>query len=766
MKQSFPKAGIIPYLNRFRLGWSIRDVVPLASEANGQASVGLGNWLQPGWYMLAIQVEISHVRQDGAVVLTSSEGDVATLGISFYAGRLIKRLVRVETLSVLRVDLGMSVAADVILQFSLKRVTKGFAKSRMLTKLHALHPIYKARRSQSKRERLPDSGSAVPINILWQDYCKVFDNASGIGTYSQWLEEFDQLRAEDINTLQTRIRSCRNTPLVSVVMPVYNPNLAWLAEAIESVRHQLYPQWQLCIADDASTDPDVAPMLRAYAEQDSRIVVHVRSQNGHISACSNDALAMATGEWVALLDHDDLLSHDALLRMVAAIDRHPETRVLYSDEDKIDEQGRRSDPYFKCDWNRDLFYSQNMISHLGVYHTMLVREVGGFRKGYEGSQDYDLALRCVERLKDEQIHHVPRVLYHWRIHAESTANGPGAKPYAALAGERALNDHFARMGVAAKATAFEAGYRVRYTVPELPLVTIIIPTHNAVGLLRTCVTSVIERTTYPHYEILIIDNRSDDPATLAYLRDIARLDNVRVERDAQPFNYSAINNAAVRSANGTVVALLNNDVEVISHDWLDEMVSHAMRPGVGAVGAKLLYSDGSVQHAGVILGVHGIAGHAHRFVQRASAGYCGRAALVQSFSAVTAACLVVRKDLYEKVGGLNEKELAIACNDIDFCLRLGQAGYRTVWTPHAELYHHESATRGFDDTPAKMARSAGENAYMREHWGQLLAADPCYSPNLSLDDEDFALAWPPRWAGGEQEKTGMTGPLRLVSRAS
>ena len=491
-------------------------------------------------------------------------------------------------------------------------------------------------------------------------------------------------------------------------------------------------------------------LLRTYAAMDSRIVVHVRPRNGHISASSNSALSLATGEWIALLDHDDLLSADALLRIVMAIDLHPEVRLLYSDEDKIDETGNRSDPYFKCDWNPDLFYSQNMISHLGVYHAALVREVGGFRESYEGSQDYDLALRCVERIAPHQIHHIPRVLYHWRIHPQSTANGPAAKPYAALAGERALNDHFRRTGVAAEAIATLAGYRVRYHTPELPLVTLIIPTHNAVGLLRQCIESIVARTAYPRYEMLIVDNRSDDPAALAYLRELAQRPNVRVERDARPFNYSAINNAAVRLANGSVVALVNNDVEVINGDWLDEMVSHAMRPGVGAVGAKLLYSDDTVQHGGIILGVHGIAGHAHRFLERSSAGYCGRAALAQSFSAVTAACLVVRKALYEQIGGLNEEVLGVACNDVDFCLRLGQAGYRTIWTPYAELYHHESATRGFDTTPEQLARSAKENAYMREHWQALLAADPFYSPNLSLDAEDFSLAWPPRSTGAAQ----------------
>jgi glycosyltransferase involved in cell wall biosynthesis len=750
-------------LNAWRLRWNTGHLIGTVLGAD-QARRSLICRLLPGWYMVEVQVAMSRVQQAGTVTITYGNGCERHYGLQLHAGRVSKRLIHIEQLSHLHIATGSADDSQDLLHFRLVRVSRAFAASRMRTKLNLMHPRYRTSVALHRRGKIDKRADTAAIPVLWQDYCNVFDGTADIAPYRLWVQQFDVLTEQQVCTLAEKIATFEKLPVVSVVMPVFNPNLTWLAQAIESVRSQIYPHWQLCIADDASTDPRVAEMLRAYAEKDSRIVVHVRAQNGHISACSNDALALATGEWIALLDHDDLLSVDALLRMVEAINRHPEVRLLYSDEDKIDEYGQRSDPYFKCDWNRDLFYSQNMISHLGVYHTDLVREVGGFREGYEGAQDYDLALRCVARLAATQIHHIPRVLYHWRIHVQSTANGLDAKPYAALAGERALNDHFARTGVAATATAFAAGYRVRYGLSELPLVTIIIPTHNAVGLLRTCVNSIIERTTYPRYEVLIIDNRSDDPAALAYLRDIAKLDKVRVERDIRPFNYSAITNSAVRSANGEVVALLNNDVEVISHDWLDEMVSHAMRPDVGAVGAKLLYADDTVQHAGVILGVHGIAGHAHRFAPRTSTGYCGRAALVQSFSAVTAACLVVRKDLYDEVGGMNEKELAVACNDVDFCLRLGQMGYRTVWTPHAELYHHESATRGFDDTPEKLARSDSENAYMREHWGQLLAADPFYSPNLSLDDEDFTLAWPPRWTSSEQEQTGTLRQFQSVSQ--
>jgi len=737
-------------LSRGWLQWDKKSLSSVPDGANG-ACLRVNRRLSRGWYMIEAQIETGNVRQKGALVLADPEGNSVRHSMDFSAGRISKRLLRIDSASSLQIEAGATAESIEVVHFRLVRVTGSFAASRMLTKLYAMHPLYKAKRAQQKRMRQPEQDSGTSLEVLWQDYCNLFDDAPDIAPYNLWIEQFDTLSEQASAALARQIGMLGTKPLVSVLMPVFNPNLTWLAEAIDSVRNQIYSHWQLCIADDASTAHGVAALLRTYAAMDSRIVVLRRRENGHISACSNSALALATGSWIALLDHDDLLSADALARMVLAIDAHPEVRLLYSDEDKIDEAGRRSDPYFKCDWNADLFYSQNMISHLGVYDAALVREVGGFREGYEGSQDYDLALRCVERLEPRQIHHIPRVLYHWRIHEQSTANGLAAKPYAVVAGERALNDHFRRTGVAAKATAVEAGYRVRYQITNFPLVSLIIPTHNAVALLRQCVESVVALTSYPRYEILIVDNRSDDPEALAYLRELGKRPNVRVLRDDRPFNYSAMNNAAVRSANGTVIALLNNDVEVLNGDWLSEMVSHAMRSGVGAVGAKLLYSDQTIQHAGIVLGVHGIAGHAHRFVARSSAGYCGRAALVQSFSAVTGACLVVRKELYERVGGLDEQVLAVACNDVDFCLRLTKAGYRTVWTPYAELYHYESATRGLDTTPEQLARSARENAYMRQQWDGLLTADPFYNPNLSLDSEDFSLAWPPRTSDAAQE---------------
>lgn len=565
--------------------------------------------------------------------------------------------------------------------------------------------------------------------------------------YSQWIEQYDRLDGATAEQLRAEISALAAPPRISVIMPTYNADPIWLAGAIESVRNQLYPHWELCIADDASTTDAIRPLLERYAREDARIRVVFRSENGHISAASNSALALATGDWIALLDHDDLLAPTALYFVARSIIDHPNARLLYSDEDKIDSEGLRHDPYFKCDMNIDLFYSHNMICHLGVYQKRLLDEIGGFRAGFEGAQDYDLALRCLEIIKAESIVHIPRVLYHWRVHPASTAATGDAKPYAVLAGERALNEHFERMGINGKVETVGNGYRARYCLPEpRPLVSLIIPTRNGIRLLKQCIDGILQKTAYGPYEIIVVDNGSDEEATLEYLDSLRTEKNVRVIRDERPFNYSALNNMAVTLANGEIVGLVNNDIEVISETWLDEMVSLAVQPGVGAVGAKLLYPDGRIQHAGVVVGIGGVAGHAHKLFSRESYGYFSRSSLISSFSAVTAACLIVRKAVYDEVGGLNEADLAVAFNDVDFCLRIREAGYRNVWTPYAELFHHESATRGSEDNPEKVARFNREVSYMLSRWGASLNDDPAYSPNLTLEQEDFGYAWPPRVA--------------------
>lgn len=564
--------------------------------------------------------------------------------------------------------------------------------------------------------------------------------------YAEWIRRYDTLADESRATMRARIDGFAHKPLISVVMPTYNPKPEWLSEAIESVRKQIYPHWELCIADDASTDKAVRPILERYTKEDSRIKVVFRERNGHISAASNSALKLATGEWVALLDHDDLLSEHALFWVADAIVTNPDAGLIYSDEDKIDQSGRRYDPYFKPDWNPDLFLSQNMISHLGAYRTDLVRKLGGFREGYEGAQDYDLALRCTEQLAPQQIVHIPRVLYHWRSYPGSTAQAGSEKRYALLAGARALNDHFVRTQVSAKAELLDFGmYRARYAIPSsAPSVSLIIPTRNGLSLIKQCIESIFAKTTYKNYEILVVDNNSDDPDTLDYFASLAEDNRIRILRDERPFNYAALNNAAVQQARGEYLGLINNDIEVISPEWLDQMMGLAIQPGVGAVGARLWYPNDTLQHGGVITGLGGVAGHSHKHLNRSAPGFFNRAQLIQTLSVVTAACLVVKKSIFQEVGGLDEANLKVAFNDVDFCLRVREAGYRNVWTPYAELYHHESATRGSEDTPEKQLRFRDEVLYMQKRWGNLLMNDPAYSPNLTLDHDDFSYAWPPR----------------------
>lgn len=563
--------------------------------------------------------------------------------------------------------------------------------------------------------------------------------------YTKWVARYDALDDRTRSAMGRRMAQMAAPPLISVVMPTYSPNAAWLCEAIESVRRQNYPNWELCIADDASPNAETKAILRDYAARDVRIKVVFREQNGHISAASNSALELAAGTWVALMDHDDLLPEHALYCVADCIDRHPRARLIYSDEDKIDESGRRFDPYFKPDWNLDLFRSQNMFSHLGVLAADLVREVGGFRVGMEGSQDWDLVLRCIERIEANQIEHVPRVLYHWRVHGESTAKSMGAKPYAALAGERALDEHFARTGVKAQAEYVGTGYRARFELPdEAPLVSILIPTRNEHDLVRRCIESIVAKTSYPRYEIVLIDKASGDPATLDRFADLAERRAIGIRSAARECNYAELYNAAAQDAAGDLLALVGIDVEILSPDWLSEMVSLALQRGVGAVGARLWDPTMLLRHAGIILGMGDIFGHAHRGIPAGNVGYGGRAALIQNFSAVTGGCLVIRRSAYLQVDGMDAEHLKIAFNDVDLCLRLGEAGLRTVWTPYAELLHRRSALGRKALSPDEKGQLDRDASYMRQRWGDVLARDPAYNPNLTLDSEDFSYAWPPR----------------------
>ncbi len=566
-------------------------------------------------------------------------------------------------------------------------------------------------------------------------------------TYQNWIARFDTPTPGDAIALRRRHRAMRRQPVISVLLPVYNPELHILEAAVASVEGQLYEHWELCIADDASTDPAVRPFLEGVAARDPRIKLIFREQNGHISACSNSALGLATGEWCSLLDQDDVMAEHALAFVALEIEDHPDAGLIYSDEDKIDSADVRSNPFFKPDWNPELFLGQNFINHLGVYRTELLHEIGGFREGLEGSQDYDLALRCLERLEPARVRHIPRILYHWRAVAGSLAAVADAKPYAKEAARRAIGDHLRRVDISGRAEACpenSESHRVVYELTDPPLVSIIIPMRDRIDLIERCVASIRERTDYPAMEFVIVDNGSIEPATLKFLRKMEQERAAQIIRDDGSFNFSRLINRGAAAAKGEVFAFLNNDIEANEGDWLREMVSHAVRPGVGAVGARLWYPNGTLQHGGVVLGLGGVAGHAFTGVPRGHAGYFNRAWLQQNCSAVTGACLVLRREIFEEAGGFDEVNLAISFNDIDFCLRLRAAGLQNVWTPYASLIHHESASRGHQRAPEEQAQFVREAAYMQRKWGSELLNDPFYNPNLSLNLPGFELAVPPR----------------------
>ncbi len=548
-----------------------------------------------------------------------------------------------------------------------------------------------------------------------------------------------EFTARDIERLNRSMAAWQHKPLISIVMPVYNVDVRWLTAAIESVRKQIYSNWQLCIADDCSTHKETLNYLHDL--HDERIKVVFLEKNQGIASASNAALALAVGDFIALLDNDDELTPDALYEVVKAINEH-DPDLIYSDEDKLTVEGQRVDPHFKPDYSPDLMLSTNYICHLGVYRRDFVEKIGGFRQGYEGAQDYDFVLRFLE--KTQRVHHIPKVLYHWRMIPGSTAAQFSSKNHALRAGQKALEDALERRGIKGQIllTPYPGFYRVRRDIISRSLISIVIPFHDQPELLSDCLDSILEKTTYPDFEIIGVSNNSKKRETFELMNRYSRRDRrIRFLSYDFPFNYSAINNYAAQQVSGEHLLLLNNDITVISPDWLESLLEHSQRPEVGAVGAKLYYPDNTVQHAGVIMGVGGVAGHSHKHFDRNAAGYFARASLIQNLSAVTGACLMVKKRLYDELGGLDEKNLAIAFNDVDFCLRLRESGYLNIFTPYCELYHHESKSRGEEDTPEKKRRFTSEVNYMlRRHAKILESGDPYYNPNLTLHSDDFGLA--------------------------
>lgn len=581
-----------------------------------------------------------------------------------------------------------------------------------------------------------------PLQVLGRQLSQRWTGipAAEDGAYQRWLDQHYPTPAK-LQAMAAAVDQLTYQPTISVIMPVYNCPARFLQQAIASVQNQVYPHWELCIADDASTASWVRPMLEQAAQADPRIKVEFRSHNGHISASSNTAIALATGEFIALFDHDDLLAPHALFEVVQALNQQPEVDMIYTDEDKIDEHNVHKGHYFKPDWSPDSLLSRMYTCHLGVYRRSLIDQIGGFRLGYEGSQDHDLVLRFTELT--DRIHHIPNILYHWRIHSQSAASGKEAKPYAYIAAKKAIAAALERRGEPGEAidvAGYPGLYTVRYDLTTRDRVSIIIPTRDHAEDVERCLNAIWTKTTYANYDIIVVDNGSTSPE-LAKTLDLWQTkmgDRLQVLPLDIPFNFATLNNRAAAIATGRYLLFLNNDTQLISPDWLEGMVAQAQRRSVGAVGAKLLYEDTTVQHAGVILGVGGIANHGQRGLPPNAPGYNSTLISVNNFAAVTGACLMCRREVFEQVGGFDES-LAVAYNDIDLCLKFRQAGYWNLVVPYVQLFHFESKSRGAETTPAQRDRLEAESAIMRDRWGDWLNRDPFYNPHLTHTQLDFSL---------------------------
>lgn len=553
--------------------------------------------------------------------------------------------------------------------------------------------------------------------------------------YEQWYENHKALPEE---LEKQKNEKWKRKPLISIVVPVYNTPQVFLRQMIESVQNQSYSEWELCIGNASPENKEMKKILEEY-KNDARIKEVEIPENKGISQNTNRAMEIASGELIGLLDHDDLLAPNALYEIAKAVNEHLDVEVIYTDEDKVTTDLKEHfQPHLKPDFNLDLLRSNNYICHFFVASRDLIKRVGGFRPEFNGAQDYDLILRCTEQAK--QIVHIPKILYHWRVHKASTADNPASKMYAFDAGKRAIEEHLVRCRTkgTVQHTKDLGFYRVKYEICGEPLVSIIIPNKDQSEALKKCLDSIREKTSYRNYEIIIVENNSEEPETFAFYKKIAG-EKIKVVTWEGEFNYSAINNFGVRHARGDYLLLLNNDVEIINGDWLTEMLSHCQRKEVGIVGAKLYYPDNTIQHAGIIIGIGGVAGSVFVGLPRAFSGYLHKASIQLDLSAVTAACMLVKRSVFEQVGGLEEK-LKVAFNDVDFCLRVREKGYLVVYDPYAELYHYESKTRGAEDTKEKIRRFQTEIEYMRSHWiGLLKKGDPYYNCNLSLTKWDYSL---------------------------
>lgn len=566
---------------------------------------------------------------------------------------------------------------------------------------------------------------------------------------------YEQWRSENLPTQEELERQRRWKPKekkrYSIVVPLYRTPEKFLRRMIESVQEQTYGEWELCLADasprgEKKEETELTAVIREYQKTDGRIKYCILESNAGISANTNRAVKMASGDYLCFLDHDDFLAPEALYEFAAAAQRKPQAGVFYSDEDKVSADGTEYfQPHFKPDFNQDLLRSNNYICHFLCVDRKLAQRAGLFDEAFDGAQDYDFIFRCTELAKE--IVHVPKVLYHWRVHSSSTSDNPFSKDYAYEAGRRAIEAHLDRCGLKGRVERRrEPGfYRVIYETQGRPSVSVVIPNKDHREDLDQCLKSLWDKTTYPKYEIIVVENNSTEPETFAYYKaaeqEAARRGKTLkiVRWPGSGFNYPQINNFGVEKAGGEYIVLLNNDVTVITEGWIEEFLSVCQRPGTGAAGARLYYPDNTIQHAGIIIGIGGVAGSLFTGMPAAQSGYMNKAALLQDLSAVTAACMMVKKSVYEEVGGM-DAAFSVAFNDVDLCLRIREKGYLVVYDPYVEMYHHESKTRGTEDTKEKIRRFQSEIELMRSRWIKILKeGDPYYNPNFSLKTWKYEL---------------------------
>ena len=580
------------------------------------------------------------------------------------------------------------------------------------------------------------------------------------GDYGGWIKYNEPKDADLKKQMNVKFKIA---PKISVIVPMYNTKEKFFKDLVNCMINQTYSNWELCLADGS---PKQNENLKKYIEKDERIKYKFLGENKGIAGNTNAAIEMATGDYIALLDHDDVLADYALYEVVYAINKYPNSEFLYSDEDKIDENDNRYDAYFKPDFAPDTLRCQNYICHFSIFTKELMDKLEGFRADYDGAQDYDIFLRMSEIAKPENITHIPKILYHWRVHSESTAKlNSNAKNYAFEAGKKAIEDHLKRISLDGTVSegCIDGIYRVDYKVKGNPKVSIIIPNKDGKDILKVCIDSVVEKTTYSNYEIIVVENNSTTDEIYEYYKEIIKNEKIRVVNyntgreiltdeecnleftnsnriDVKPgFNYSAIINFGVRMSEGEYAIQLNNDTELMTPNWLEIMLGYCQREDVGAVGVKLYFPDETIQHAGIIVGIGGIAGNRFKSIPKSGHGYFAKESMIENLSAVTGACLMAPKKVYEEVDWMNEN-LAVAFNDVDFCLKIREKGYLVVYNPFVEFWHYESKTRGQEDSPAKIKRFQGEMSTFEQRWGDILdEGDPYYNINLSLDTEVYHM---------------------------